>query len=500
MTIKKMLIVGGGTAGWSAAALLANHYRGKDLEITLVESPDIQPVGVGEATVPAILNVHNVLKLDEREFLLATQATLKLGIQFRDWENLGSAFFHPFSDFGIEIEGHAFHQCWSWLRQSGQQVNMEDYSLCVALAKAGRFALPDNDSPNPLAWYGYAYHFDASLYAQFLKKYAEKLNVKSVSGTVGKVHVSQTTGMIEQLLLQSGDTLEADFFVDCTGFSGLLIEGVYKAGFEDWSDLLPCDRAIVAQTASADGNAEIKPFTTSTAMSSGWRWEIPLKNRIGNGYVYASEYIDDAQARAEFLQALSLPLINEPREIRFKAGMRKKFWIKNCAAVGLSSGFIEPLESTSISLMHTGVDKIVKHLPNLQLSEDAIANANKLNQQEYERIRDFIILHYIASNRRDSPFWRSFQSKTLPAVLEKKLQAFENDGTLISYEQESFRGASWLAMYNGFNRIPSKSQMNEADLPPEHLTLILKKIRAAIEKGVACAPTHAEFLATLHSD
>ncbi len=494
-SVKSIAILGGGTAGWSAAAMLAERYKKFNLSITLIESPNIATVGVGEATVPAILAVHKNLKVSEREFIKATQATFKLGIQFKDWNHLGGDFFHPFSQFGAAIGGVDFHQCWAKLQQAGNAQRLEDFSLCATFAKTGRFALPDNLSSNPLVWYGYAYHFDAGLYANFLRDYSEARNVKRISATVTSVEKNPDNGFIKSVHLDSGENVCADLFIDCSGFRSLLLGEQMGVEYIDWTEHLPCDRAVAVQTES-DG--QLLPYTTSTAMSAGWRWQIPLQNRMGNGYTYSSQYIDDKTAKNELLSALTQPIITEPRVIHFKAGMRKKFWVKNCVAIGLSSGFIEPLESTSISLMHTGVDKIIAGMPDLQVSSEAIEHANNLNAMEYERIRDFIIFHYRASQRDDSDFWRAVRSTSFPDTLQHKINDFLRDGTLTQYEMESFREPSWLAMYNGFNLWPTTCSPAAQALPVDQLAEVFERMKTAIQKGAAHAPLHADFLKTVY--
>lgn len=495
-SVKKIVVLGGGTAGWSAAALLAERYKKHQLDIVLIESPHISTVGVGEATVPAILSVHRSLKIDEQEFIKATNATFKLGIEFRDWNTLGGRFFHPFSDFGVKIENVDFHKCWIKLKNAALDKNLEDYSLCASLAKAGRFAIPDNNSDNPLVWYGYAYHFDATLYARFLRSYSEERGVERISDTVIAVEKSSQTDHIRKLRLESGREIEADLFIDCSGFRSLLLEGQYKVGYEDWSHWLPCDKAVAVQTES---DQVLLPYTISTAMTAGWRWKIPLQNRTGNGYVYCSNYISDDQARNDLLKNLKEPCITEPRIIEFKAGMRPRFWVKNCVAVGLSSGFVEPLESTSISLMHTGVGKLVGHLPeNLIVTQENIDRANKLNELEYQNIRDFIILHYWASKRNDSKFWRDIRGERLPATLQVKLDAYLEKGEVMLYDEESFKLPSWLAMYNGFSLNPSSVPPEVQNFPVDQLVVIFDRIKSAINKGVEIAPTQAEFLKTVY--
>lgn len=494
-SVKKIAVLGGGTAGWSAAALLAERFKKHKLEIVVIESPHISTVGVGEATVPAILSVHRKLKIDEQEFIKATQATFKLGIEFRDWNKAGGRFFHPFSAFGLKIEDVDFHQCWIRLQKAGICHNLEEFSLCAGLAKAGRFAIPDNDSDNPLVWHGYAYHFDASLYAKFLCSYSEKRGVKRISDTVTAVEMNRENGHIQTLRLESGDKVEADLFIDCSGFRSLLLEGQYKVGYEDWSHWLPCDRAVAAQTQS-DG--VLLPYTISTAMSAGWRWRIPLQSRTGNGYVYSSKYLSDDQAQTEFLDALREPCITEPRLIKFKAGMRPRFCVKNCVAIGLASGFIEPLESTSISLMHTGVDKIISLMPDLVVNEEGINKANELNRMENERIRDFIILHYWANKHEGSQFWEDVRNVELPETLSQKLSAYLKNGEIRQYKQESFQEPSWLAMYNGFNLIPKSNSADADELQIDQLAALFDRLKKAIKTGVGHAPTQAEFLKTVY--
>jgi len=492
--VRSIVIVGGGTAGWSTAAMLAERYKNQGLKIILVESSSIPTVGVGEATVPGILAVHKNLKISEREFLKVTNATLKLGIEFQDWNCRGGRFFHPFSQFGMPIQNVDFHQYWVKLKHAGSSVKLEEYSLCAALAKKGKFALPDNNSGNPLSWYGYAYHFDAALYAKFLKEYAQKRGVKCVDAKVVSTSQHHDTGYIRSVNLDTGSKVEADLFFDCTGFKSVLLSGVLGVEYIDWSHWLPCDRAIVAQSESG---RVLNPLTVSTAMNAGWRWRIPLQNRTGNGYVYASSYLDDQKALDEFLPSIQEPLITQPRVIRFKAGMRKVFWEKNCVAIGLSSGFIEPLESTSISLMHTGVDKVITAMPELMVTQEAQVTANNENSMEYERIRDFIIFHYYASKREDTDFWKGTSLLDLPSQLKNKLDAFSKDGTLIQYQMESFREPSWLAMYNGFDVVPSEYEKAIQDIPTTDIENVFERVRHAIGRGVDHAPKHLDFLKTI---
>ncbi len=489
--IRSFAVVGGGTAGWSAAAILANTYGAKDVTVTLIESPTHAPVGVGEATVPAIANVHNELGIDEVEFFRRTNATFKLGIRFDEWANKGTSFFHPFSDFGVKIGPASFASCWFRAGVDAATPDLTEFSLCSALAKSGRFSIPDNGSENPLAWYGYAYHFDATLYAQFLREYSQKRGVEWVSATVEGVSQNPQSGMIESLQLDNGRRIKADFFVDCTGFSSRLLNGVYHEPFEDWSKWLPCDRAWVMQT---EQGSTIPPFTVSKALSNGWRWKIPLRNRVGNGYVFSSAYQSEEDALVEFEKEVTENRTTEPRLIRFSTGMRPRFWVSNCAAVGLSSGFLEPLESTSISLMHTGIAKIIAHLPDLHLLDEARARANELNRMEFERVRDFIILHYISSKRSDSLFWRDRRVSSVPTELQNKIAAFQSTGDILSFEMESFRDPSWHAMYAGFGYLPQNFSPDVVNVPPELVQRAMDGCKRAIDAAVIHAPEHKAFL------
>lgn len=482
--------------------MLAQHYKNQHLQIVLIEAPGIKALGVGEATVPAIVDIHQRLNIDEAAFIKATGATFKLGIEFRDWYQPNQHFFHPFSDFGIKVNNVDFHHCWLQLRRYGVQTPIQAYSLGSTLARAKKFALPDMASENPLAWYGYAYHFDAVKYAGFLKHYAQALGVEHCEAEVVKAEKNLQTGFLQALLLANGRRIGADFFLDCSGFGAVLLHGEYGVAYEDWSRWLPCNKAWVVQTQSQtqsqshprQAEASIPAYTVSQAMSAGWKWKIPLQNRCGNGYVYSDRFIDDQAAKTEFLNSLQDPRLGEPRLLSFGAGMRSHFWVKNCAALGLASGFIEPLESTSISLMHTGVEKIIAHLPGLQLYPEAIQRANTLNRLEYERIRDFIILHYWASQRSDSAFWKSFSAIELPSHLAEKIAAYLHDGRLLQHPCESFRAPSWMALYSGFNLIPKLHSVAAQSLGQQHLQHCCHRLQRAIQAAVQYAPSHREFL------
>ncbi|WGL18378.1 tryptophan 7-halogenase [Microbulbifer bruguierae] len=489
--IKVINIVGGGTAGWMAAATLARHFRGHDLSIRLVESEQIGTIGVGEATVPSILNLNRYLGIRERDFIAATGATFKLGIEFSDWYTAGESFFHPFADFGAPLGGIPFYPCWLKQYKLGNAAPLSEYSLATALAKGGRFAQPDPDTQNPLALYNYAYHFDASRYAALLRRIAESHGVRRIEGKIVEVRLDSSNGDIRSLHLQSGEILHGDLYIDCSGFRGLLIEQALATGYEDWRHWLPVDTAVAVQSERA---GPAPPYTRATATAAGWRWRIPLQHRNGNGHVFSSAHMTTEQASTELLKNLEGSALGEQRVIRFAAGMRKKFWNRNCVALGLASGFIEPLESTSISLIQTGVEKILKFLPDLIPEQKNIDEANRLNRQEYERVRDFIILHYKLNGRDDTQFWRDMRDMAVPDTLQQKMDAFTEDGRLLSFEQESFQEASWLAIYDGFQFRP-RNYLAEVDkLDNKQVIRAMENMRHAIATAATHAPPHHTFL------
>lgn len=489
--IQKIVIVGGGTAGWMAAAALSKRFEGQPIAIQLVESDGIGTVGVGEATVPGIHEFNQFLQISELEFIKATQATFKLGIEFKDWFVQGQNFFHPFADYGMPINGVDFYQCWLKMQKSGHEFNLEDFCLATQMATQGRFAQTDHNAETPLALYNYAYHFDASLYAKFLRNYAENKGVIRREGKIVNVAQDSTTGFIESVTLTNEQIIAGELFIDCSGFTGLLIDKVLKTEYEDWSKWLQCDRAIVLQTENVE---DAMPYTTSFAMDAGWRWKIPLQHRVGNGYVYCSDRISDDEAIESLLKSVTGKKLTSPRVIKFTAGMRKNFFVKNCVALGLASGFIEPLESTSISLIQTGITKLLNYFPDLSFDPVKIVEVNSFNEMEYSRLRDFIILHYKANQRNVNDFWKELANMDIPDTLKAKIDAFKENGTLLNYELESFQNPSWLSMYNGFKIIPKSCTPEANKLDLVQLKQVMEKMRLAIQKGAAYAPTQAEFL------
>ncbi|UZJ45735.1 tryptophan 7-halogenase [Marinimicrobium sp. C6131] len=493
--IQRVVILGGGTAGWMAAAMMAERYRDRNLHIELVESPDVPTVGVGEATVPGLRQLHRNLRVSEAEFIRATGATFKLGIEFENWRCQGHKFFHPFADFGTKIAGQSFYHCWVKQRLEGRGSSLDHYSVAVQMARAGRFSQPDIDATSPLARYNYAYHFDASLYARFLQAYAEARGVVHRRANVAAVELNSDNGYVQALTLKEGGRISGDLFIDCSGFRSLILGQTLGVPFDSWADMLPCDRAVVVQTENTEG---LTPYTRSIAREAGWQWRIPLEQRCGNGYVYSSRYIDDEQAERDLLSSLREAPITEPRKLSFEAGMRRDFWRHNCVALGLASGFIEPLESTSISLIQTGMEKLMQFIPDLRIQPENIDEANRLNQQEYERVRDFILLHYIASDRSDTPFWRSFRDRPVPEPLREKMANYDRDGSLVLHEQESFHEANWMAMYNGFGRLPGQCPPSVVSLDADKLEQVMIRMKELVAEAASCAPSHSEFLAQVY--
>lgn len=484
--VKHIVIAGGGTAGWMTAAYLGQWLEPVGIRVTLVESEQIGTVGVGEATVPGIHQFIQDLKIRESDFIRATNATFKLGIEFEGWRAPDKAFFHPFAAYGVAIEGRPFHKTWWAAKAQGYSAELEEFCLCTQLARAGKFAQPQFDPDSRLAWYNYAYHFDASLFAKYLRGYAEQRQVKRIEGMIEQVHLHPDTGFIRSLQLESGELIEGDLFVDCSGIRALLIEQTLGVGYEDWTQWLLSDSALAVQTTSV---GEPDPFTRSSARTAGWQWRIPLQHRGGNGYVFSSQFINTEQARDELVANLRGDLLTEPRLIRFTTGMRKEFWHKNCVAIGLSSGFLEPLESTSISLIQTGINKLAAFLVNYQIDERQVAEANRLNRLEYERIRDFIILHY-KLNGRSEPLWQHVRETPIPATLEEKIAHFRATGDIKLLEKESFLADSWISMFNGFGVDPQVAPSAEGD----EMQFVMDKMRAAVAKGLPYALSHAEFL------
>ena len=445
--IKNIVILGGGTAGWMTAATLAHLLDANRISVTLIESEQIGTVGVGEATIPPILLFNQMLGIDEKEFVRETKATFKLGIEFVNWGGLGEAYIHPFGDFATDVETLPLHHHWLRARAAGYKRDLYDFSLMVQACRRGRFVHPVTNNPRSvLAGVHYAYQFDATSYAAYLRAYAEKRGVKRLEGRVEDVHQNAETGYVEALKLQDGQSVSGEFFVDCSGFRGILIEQALQSGYEDWSHWLPVDRAVAIP---CEKTGPAIPYTRATAHGAGWQWRIPLQHRTGNGHVYCSEFISDDEAQDVLVNTLDGAPIADPNLLRFKTGHRRKFFDKNVLALGLAAGFMEPLESTSIHLIQTGLARLMALFPDRNFRQVDIDAYNQRTLFEYERVRDFLILHYVATRRDDTPFWRHCQNLPVPESLQQKIEQYRSAGRIFRKNKELFTESSWLAVMHG---------------------------------------------------
>ncbi|MEA3138449.1 MAG: tryptophan 7-halogenase [Gammaproteobacteria bacterium] len=491
--IRNIVIIGGGTAGWMAAAALAK-VLGPGHAIRLVESEEIGTVGVGEATVPHLKLFNQILEIDEVEFVKQTQGTFKLGIEFVDWGRLGDRYVHGFGTIGHDYGLLPFHQYWLKLFRAGKAADIGAYSLNTVAGPRGKFMTSASDAPtnSPLSNIAYAYHFDAGLYAKYLRRYSEARGVKRTEGRVVEVQLRADDGFIETVILQGGEQLRADLFIDCSGFRGLLIEDALHTGYEDWTHWLPCDRAIAVPCENVGAPT---PFTRSTARAAGWQWRIPLQHRTGNGYVYSSAHVSDEEAARTLMSHLDGRALAEPRKLKFTTGMRKKFWNKNCVALGLASGFLEPLESTSIYLIQSGIARLLNLMPDRDFSPVLIERYNSQAAFEIERIRDFLILHYFATERRDSPFWRYCSGMSIPEPLADTIRLFKDSGRFFRNAEEMFAITSWVQVMLGQHIEPQHYHPAVDLLPDQEIAGMVDGVKKVIAACVEAMPTHAQFIA-----
>jgi tryptophan 7-halogenase len=481
--VKKVVIAGGGTAGWMAAVTLSKYF-GKLLDITLVESAEIGTVGVGESTVPPLVAFHGLLGIDEQHFMRECAATFKAGIWFENWGRIGDQYLHPFGRHGEPTWVAEFHNFWLHARAQGLKVPIGEYNYEWLAATKGRFGKRENPRIN------YAYHFDAALYARYLRKLSEPRGVKRLEGKIKTVRTHDQTGFVEALELEDGRIIDGDLFIDCTGFRGLLIEGALKTGFEDWAHWLPCNSAVAFQTI-VDKPAQ--PYTACYAHTAGWRWNIPVQHRVGNGVVFCNKYMSDDEARHRLVTDSGGQVVKEPWLVRIKAGRRLKAWNKNVVAFGLASGFVEPLESTSIHMIMSACVRLAHLFPFAGIKQSMVDHYNDLSRHEIEHIRDFVCMHYYCTQRDDSDFWRYCRNMEIPESLRVRIDMFREAGYLYQGDSELFRVDSWIAVFMGQNIEPQNyhhyARMNDQDLKA-----YMAKIRADVAKVVNALPPHGEFV------
>jgi tryptophan 7-halogenase len=478
--IRHLVIVGGGTAGWMAAAALSRLQANGITKITLIESDEIGIVGVGEATIPPIKTFNAMLGIDENEFVAKTQGSFKLGIEFAGWSRAGEKYLHPFGAYGSDINGVKFHQIWLRLKALGLKTSLADLNLGTVAAKYDRFDRPSTDRRSVTSTIDYAFHFDAGLYAKFLREYSEARGVVRREGKIMSVEQRDTDGFIDAVVMD-----------DSTRIDGDLIEETLKTGYEDWTHWLPCDRALAVPSARTE---PLLPYTRSTVRTAGWQWRIPLQHRTGNGYVYCSDYISDDEAAATLLGNLDGEALAEPRPLRFVTGRRKQAWNKNVVSLGLASGFMEPLESTSIHMVQAGISKLLALFPDMGFAGHERDEYNRLTAMQWEQTRDFLICHY-KLNYREEPFWKRCAAMEIPESLARKIELFRARGRLFRYEDELFSDASWTAVMMGQGLIPQGHDPLADTLDPQEIGYMVEKMATMFDAAARQMPPHAEFIA-----
>ena len=491
--VREVVIVGGGTAGWMAAAALSRYYNDGRRRITLIESDTIGTVGVGEATIPPIRNFNAMLGIGESDFLAATRGTFKLGIEFVNWGRNGDRYLHPFGTYGQDLHGIAFHQLYLREAQLAKQSagSIAAYSMNAAAAAQGRFARPAAGAKSHVAELRYAYHFDASLYAALLRRLAESQGVRRIEGTIGGVERNAETGDVARVILDGDRTVEGELFIDCSGFRGLLIEEALEIGFEDWSHWLPMDRAWALPTTNT-GSPD--PFTRATAHDAGWQWRIPLQHRTGNGHVFCSSYTGEETAREVLLDNVEGEVLAEPRLLQFRTGMRRKAWSHNVVSLGLSSGFLEPLESTSIHLIQNGIQRLSALFPDWPIDPRDRDEYNRGMRELYEDVRDFVILHYKATQRDDSEFWRYVRDMEVPDSLAKRMDQWQRRGRVFRENAELFTLPSWVAVMLGQNVWPERHEPIADTLDEAKVSQAMTQMREAYRSTAENLPSHEQFL------
>lgn len=488
--IRSLVIVGGGTAGWMAAAALAKALAGMNVQIRLIEAARIEPIGVGEATIPPIMDFIRQLGIDENDLVRQIKATFKLGIGFRDWTHPGDFYFHPFGPAGPGIGHLPFQAYWLKMRLEGKAQRLEEYSIQASAALRGRFSRPVHAPNTPLNKLTYALHFDAGRFAQYLCGFAQKHGVLRTEGYVRHVALRDEDGFVDSLTLESGEQVHGDLFIDCSGFRGVLIEEALRTGYEDWSAWLPCDRAVLVHS---ERNTPPNPYTLVSAREAGWQWQIPLQHRDGNGYIYNGEYCTDEAARALLLGTLAGRALSEPVTLRFRPGRRKVAWNKNVLALGLAAGFLEPLEATSIHLIQRGIAMLLKFFPDRDFSPADVARYNRTLEADFSGVRDFLLLHY-RQTERDGAFWRHCRDLPLTPNLREKIELFQGHGRLLREENEIFPVLSWLAVLVGQRVLPRRADPLVDGVDASKIQARLEQLRASVRESVETMPTHGEFL------
>ena len=493
-TIRNVVIVGGGTAGWMAAAALSRYLDNGVTQTTLIESEEIGTIGVGEATIPPLLTFNSMLGINENDFIAATKATFKLGIEFVNWGGIGERYFHPFGTFAQDLQGVHFHQLYLRERQRRPAQDISAWSMCAVAAALRRYARPGIKAQPPLSNLRYAFHFDAGLYASFLRNYAEAAGVDRLEGKVVDVKIDAESGNVGSVVLADGRTVAGDLFIDCSGFRGILIEQALETGYDDWTQWLPCDRAVAVPCSYFGGP---DPFTRSTAYASGWQWRIPLQHRMGNGLVYSSAHLSDDDARELLLANIEGEQLAEPRHLSFRTGRRKLTWNRNVVSLGLSSGFVEPLESTSIHLIQAGISRLLSLFPDRRFNPVERDEYNRHIEALFEDIRDFIILHYNATKRDDSEFWNYCRTMSLPNSLVQKIDLWRAKGRVFRDELELFPTTSWVAVMLGQNVFPDEFEPIVDALDEEKVASALEQMRLGILQTAERLPAHGDFIAQI---
>ena len=485
-----IVILGGGTAGWMTAAALVSLIPPSRCRVRLIESEEIGIVGVGEGTFPEIRNFNDAIGVDEAEMMRFTKGAFKLGIEFVDWGFKGSRYIHPFGIHGPANMGHIFHHLWLRARNLGVKSEIDEYSFAAEAARNCRFGFPDTRRSTISSAYTYAYHFDANLYCLYLRGLGEQRGVTRTEGKVCEVAQDPETGDIRSLSLESGEMISGDLFIDCSGFRSLLLGKTLGVGWEDWSKWLPCDRAFAVPSE----RDELSPFTRSTAMEAGWRWRIPLQHRTGNGYVFSSSFIDETEAADALMRRLGTKALGEPRMLKFQTGHRSVCWEKNCVAVGLAGGFFEPLESTSIYLIQAAITQLVPLLPDKTIDPRLRDEFNQLMDVQYERIRDFLILHYKLNTRDDAEIWRYCAAMDVPETLSRKIELFRHCAVIEQYKDGLFTPTSWLSVFIGQGLIPENYSPVADAIPQEKLISQLDGFRMEIRDRVDEMLPHDRFI------